>query len=70
MRLHKNNFAQKGFYGLEYMAYPKKNRTTREQTNNKQTQKWGVNGIDVLCREKALKNLGRGYQIRTYARAG
>lgn len=41
----------------------------KEQQENKQTQKWGVNGIDVLCREKALKNLGSSQEIRTYARA-
>lgn len=36
MRLQKNIFAQKGFYRLEYITYPKKKeRTTREQTNTK-----------------------------------
>lgn len=35
MRLHKNIFAQKGFYRLEYIAYPKKKK--KEQQENKQT---------------------------------
>lgn len=67
---HPHASPQKHFYWLEYIAYPKQKK--KEQQENKQTQKWGkwsVNGIDVLCREKALKNLRSSYQIRTYARA-
>jgi len=41
MRLHKNIFAQKGFYWLEYIAYPKKKRKNNKRTNK---HKNGENG--------------------------